>query len=791
MFLSMNWVRDFVDLDGLNLEELIHQFTLSTAEVEGIEYIGKDIRDVVVGQILSVEPHPESKKLHLLEVDGGDRVYHVVCGAPNVAVGLKVPFAKTGGHAGGMDIAARPVAGCMSEGMCCSEKELGLSDHHEGLMELPEDAPVGRDIKELYEIEDLLFEVDNKSLTNRPDLWGHYGIAREMAALAGRELRPYAREDLAAYQNLPEVPIEVNDAKRLYRYSAMAFRHITVSQAPVNMRIRLYRCGMRAINLLADLTNYIMLELGQPMHAFDYKRVTKIEVGTYPEPFTFTTLDGKERTINTETLMINSAGVPVAVAGIMGGLESEIVSDTDSFLLESATFDAVSVRKSSVALGLRTDASMRYEKTLDPELTEGAVGRYLYLLKAIDPGTEVISRFSDRYVQHFPVRTIEFDKAYVDRVTGIDIAWDRIVKTLLDLGFTVETEGEKARVTVPSWRATKDVTIKADIIEEITRVYGYDNFAIETACSAIRPQAFSAQHILTEGCKDLMAFSFGGHEVHTYIWNDGKKLEELGLSSEGYLKLTNSLSPDISTIRCELVPSLLCVAARNKGYKPEFTVFEIGSVVRGLKEDGLADERKKLGVVLWGRKADERQLFVQARRIVESIAQLLRNTSFTFERQEAPRPWEHPYNAFIIKADDHVLGDLAVVHPSVSGRIDKKGTAVAIEIDMEELCAVAPGELSYDEPSRYPAIVNDVSFQVAEEVPFSDFERRIAETACPVLAAYSLVDIYRDAARPGQKSVTVRFVFGSKERTLSGEEVQSWTEAFIEKMKEPSAQVKL
>ena len=214
-------------------------------------------------------------------------------------------------------------------------------------------------------------------------------------------------------------------------------------------------------------------------------------------------------------------------------------------------------------------------------------------------------------------------------------------------------------------------------------------------------------------------------------------------------------------------------------------------MVRGLKEDGLADERKKLGVALWGRKADERQLFVQARRIVESIAQLLRNTSFTFEHQEAPRPWEHPYNAFIIKADDHVLGDLAVVHPSVSGRIDKKGTAVAIEIDMEELCAVAPGELSYDEPSRYPAIVNDVSFQVAEEVPFSDFERRIAETACPVLAAYSLVDIYRDAARPGQKSVTVRFVFGSKERTLSGEEVQSWTEAFIEKMKEISAQVKL
>jgi phenylalanyl-tRNA synthetase beta chain len=791
MFLSMNWVRDFVDLSGLNLEELIHQFTLSTAEVEGIEYAGRDIDGVVVGQILSMEDHPNSKKLHLLQVDGGDRVYQVVCGAPNVKVGIKVPFVKIGGKAGGMQIEKRPIAGYDSEGMCCSEREIGISDNHEGLMILPDDAPVGKDIKELYEIEDVIFEVDNKSLTNRPDLWGHYGIAREIAALAGRPLKPYAKEDLAIYQSLPEVPIEVKNTDLVYRYSAMAFRNITVAKAPTNMRIRLYRCGMRAINLLADLTNYIMLELGQPMHAFDYKRVRQIEVGTYPEPFTFATLDGKERTIGTDTLMISSQGVPVGVAGIMGGLASEIVSDTNSFLLESATFDAVSIRKSSVALGLRTDASMRYEKTLDPEMTVDAIGRYLYLLKSIDPAAEVISCLSDHYVKHFPVRTIEFDKAYVDRVTGIDIAWPQIVSTLRSLGFTVDDQNGAAKVTVPSWRATKDVTIKADIIEEITRIYGYDNFEIKTATCAIKPQAYSEHHVLTEGCKDLLAFSFGAHEVHTYVWNDGKKLEELGLPSEGYLKLTNSLSPDISTIRSEMVPALLCVVARNKGYKPEFTVFEIGSTVRGLKEDGLADEHKCLGIVLWGRKSEESRLFFEARRMVESMAQVLRNTQFTFAKKEETRAWQHPYNAFTIQDGETVLGEMAVVHPSVSGRIDKKGTAIAIEIDMDAFCGVATEPVDYDEPSRYPEVVNDLSFQVAEDMNYETLADTIDAVASPMLVSYSLVGIYRDPSWKDQKSVTIRFVFGSKERTLSGDEVQACVDELIGTMKKIGAIVKL
>ncbi len=789
MFLSMNWIRDFVDLDGIDLDALIHQFTLSTAEVEGSEHVGGDIENVVVGQILTVEAHPNSKKLHLLTVDGGDRIYSVVCGAPNVAVGMKVPFARLGGRVGQMVIEKRPVAGIESEGMCCSEKELGLSDNHEGLMVLPEDAPVGKDLKELYEIEDVIFEVDNKSLTNRPDLWGHYGIAREIAALAHRPLKPYEKADLEAYSSLPEVPIEVKNTELLYRYSALAVRNIKVSVSPVNMRIRLYRCGMRAINFLADLTNYIMMELGQPMHAFDYKRVDRIEVGCYPEPFVFQTLDGKERTIQPETLMIQSAGEPVAVAGIMGGLKSEIVGDTDSFLLESANFDAVSIRKSAVAIGLRTDASMRYEKTLDPEMTVPAIARYLYLLQKIDGGAQVISRLSDQYVKHFPVRTLSFNKAYVDRVTGIEIAWDTALDTLKSLGFTVESEGEEATVTVPSWRATKDVTIKADIIEEITRIYGYDNFEIKTSRCAVKPVAYTAMHELTRGVKDLLAFSFGAHEVQSYIWNDGKRLEELGLANEGFLTLTNAISPDISTIRAEMIPTLLCIALKNRGYAPEYSIFEIGSVVRGLKADGLADEHKVLGLLLCGRKADEESLFFKARRIVETMAKTLRNTEFGFVRKETVKAWQHPYNAFEIVCGGNVLGELAVVHPTVAGKIEKKSTAIAVELDMDAFCAVPAEPFRFAEPSKYPEIVNDITFVVPKDLPYSAFEACIRKVDCPVLSDYGLVGIYRDPNAADTKSVTLRFTFVSEERTLSGEEVAAYAEALMAAMAEIGAVV--
>ena len=280
--------------------------------------------------------------------------------------------------------------------MCCSEKEIGISDNNDGIMDICEDVPNGTDIKSIYEIDDIIFEVDNKSLTNRPDLWGHYGIAREFAAISGRELKPLDVVDLSAYNELPKLDLKIEDPL-CYRYSCLRFENISKHVSPMNMRIRLYYCGMRALNLLADLTNYLMLEMGQPMHAFDSRKVDKIRIKRFEKPFSFKTLDGAERDIDENTLMICNGDTPVAIAGIMGGLDSEIVDDTSSLTLESATFDASSIRKSTVRLGHRTDASQRYEKSLDPEMTVPAIARFVKLLLDIDSGAVVTSALTDEY----------------------------------------------------------------------------------------------------------------------------------------------------------------------------------------------------------------------------------------------------------------------------------------------------------------------------------------------------------------------------------------------------------
>ena len=605
MFLSMNWISDFVDFTGLDKLKLINQFSLSTAEVENEIFMkGSDISGIVVAEIKSVDEHPESKKLHLLKVDAGDgKLTDVVCGAPNVRVGMKTAFAKVGAKIGDITIAPRPLAGFDSFGMCCSEKEIGISDDNSGIMDITEDVANGTDIKDLYEIEDIVFEVDNKSLTNRPDLWGHYGIAREFAALAGRPLKPLDTVDLAAYNSLPKVDMKIEDPL-CQRYSCLKVENITKNVSPVNMRIRLYYCGMRGINLLADLTNYLMLEMGQPMHAFDSRKVEKLRIKRFAEPFKFTTLDGNERNIDENTLMICNDNIPVAIAGIMGGLDSEIVEDTTTLTLESATFDAVSIRKSTVRLGHRTDASQRYEKCLDPELTVPAIARFVKLLTDIDDGVKVVSSLTDEYAFRYDTVNLDFNKAFVDRYTGIEISNDTIVKTLESLGFGVSLQGDDFSVTVPSWRATKDVTMKADVIEEITRIYGYDNFEIHTASAPIAPVRPDLQKSVEDKVKDILVKRYSLHELHSYVWQYYDEYKALGIEIEDNIKLIGAVNPNIETIRRSIVPTQLCQVKYNTGYATDFGVFEIGRVIDGVDENNLCVENKKLAIT----RSEERRV---------------------------------------------------------------------------------------------------------------------------------------------------------------------------------------
>ena len=781
MFLSMNWISDYVDFTGLDKVDYIHKFSLATAEVENeIFFKGSDISGIVVAEIKSVEPHPDSKKLHLLKVDAGEaELTDVVCGAPNVRVGMKTAFAKVGAKIGEIEIAPRPLAGFMSYGMCCSEAEIGISDDNSGIMEITDDVANGTDLKDVYEIDDIIFEVDNKSLTNRPDLWGHYGIAREFAALTGRPLKPLDTADLEAYNELQKVDMKIEDPL-CQRYSCLQVENIKRSVSPVNMRIRLFYCGMRGINFLADLTNYLMLEMGQPMHAFDSRKVGKIRIKRFDNPFVFKTLDGVDRKIDENTLMICNDDTPVAIAGIMGGLDSEIVEDTTTLTLESATFDAASIRKSTVRLAHRTDASMRYEKSLDPKMTVPAIARFLYLLQQYDGGVQVVSALTDEYAYHYPQVDLTFDKAFVDRYTGIEISNDTIVKTLESLGFAVTLSGDDFDVKVPSWRATKDVTMKADIIEEITRIYGYDNFEINTTRSPLYPVREDVVKSNEDKIKDILVKRYDLHEVHSYVWAYADEQKALGIPVEENIKLANATNPNIETIRRTMIPTQLCQVKTNVGYAPEFGIFEIGRVVDGVDSDNLCIEHKKLAITLYSKTAEIRDLYFKLRDMLAVIADDLKHLPLDYQTAEPAHSYEHPVNLNTVLLDGTEIGTIGIVHPVVSRKIDKKSNIVFAEIDMDAFAGVKNASICYDEPSKFPPMDYDISVIVPSGVFFRDLKKCWENEGGEILKSTRIVDTYDT---DHFHSITIRFEFSSAERTLSSNEVQEIMNRVIENLK--------
>lgn len=779
MFISMNWVREFVNLDGLDLEKLIRRFTLSTAEVEDIYYKGNDIRDVVVGQILSVENHPDSKKLHLLKVDVGSEVLDIVCGAPNVKPGMKTAVAKCGGRVPAGEINKATLAGFDSYGMCCSQAELGISDDNSGIWEITDDLENGTDILDAYPIKDIVFEVDNKSITNRPDLWGHYGIAREFSAITKRPLK-----DVEIFTDSctsgEVVPVSVMRDDLVYRYISLKISGVTKTVSPMAMQIRLYYCGMRGINLLADLTNYVMLELGQPMHAFDARKIDAIKIGTPAEPFKFKTLDNIERDIDENTLMIYNNDTPVAVAGVMGGLDSEIVGTTDSVVLESANFDGVSVRKTSSRLALRTDASMRYEKILDPELTMTATRRFVKLLKDVDPGCYIDSKLNDVYVKRYPVITLTFDKKYVDRYTGIEISNEQILETLNSLGFDASFDGDKFTVVVPSWRATKDVTIKADIIEEITRIYGYDNFKIVTTRSPLKPVRAEVCKDEDYRIKDLLVDKFNLHEVHSYIWCDGKKYKKLGIDVEDNVRILNIASADNGTVRNSMIPTLLSMTYENKSYAPSFGIFEIGRVADGTAENGYCIERKRLGITLFDKTVSEKELYFKMLAMVKFLFKSIKKAEPTLAKAETRHSWQHPKNTAEITYDDRKCGYICTLYPTVNQKIDKNASIVCVEIDLDEFYQTKVCDMEFIEPSKFPSIDVDLSLIVSEGQRYADIRKCWASLNLADLKSDTVIDMFELA---GVRSITVRLSFSSNDRTLSMEEIQEQTDKILENLK--------
>lgn len=785
MYISINWIKDYVDLKNVNIENLINQFTLSCAEVEEIIYKGRDVKGVVTAKIAKVEPHPNSKKLSLLTVDA-DKNYSVVCGAPNVREGMIVPFAKVGATLPGITIGEAIVAGVKSEGMCCSAKELGISDDHSGLFECEENSPIGVDIKTLLDIDDIVFEVDNKSLTNRPDLWGHYGIAREIAALANKELKPLFVSDEKGRGDKLKISVE---SDKCFRYTGVTIDNITTKFSPINMQIRLFYCGMRSINFLTDLTNYIMLELGQPMHAFDNEKVQQIEVIKLKKSAQFITLDDTEHTLNLGTTMIASNGELVAIAGVMGGSISGIADNTTSVLLESANFDAYDVRRTATALGFRTESSSRYEKSLDPEMTMVAVKRFIALVKNFDAGAKLSSVITDIYTYQFPKISIDITKSFIDKYVGQSIDEKQIIDILTSLEFKVLVLGPGVyKVSVPSFRATKDVSGKADLVEEITRIFGYDNIVPKTTLQPLHSVKLDEVVDKEYAVKFALSQRYNFSETHSYIWYDCDTNKDLGLVAPSVINIVNSIQKDNNQIRASITPMQLKHAVENKNYYSKFGIFEVGRVVKKLDAKGMAVEEKELNIFAFS-KEEKDTLLLDIKNMVQYVFDVELKKDISFKRAYPKNNWFSPANFYEVYSSDKLIGVIGNIHPLILKRIDAKAHASVAEIDFNAVLNLPSKKTVFAKISKFPSSEFDFNFTLAKTMTYAEVEAIAKSISTHLKFSVSLVDIYDEEASEN-KNYTINFKLWRDDATIKTEELEGFHKQVISQFKEHNIHLK-
>lgn len=792
MLISLNWLRDFVQLPGnLNPRDLALQFTVHTAEVDGIEHLSAEFAGLVAARIESIRAQADEDKLRSIVVNAGPRKYSSLTTAPDLAVGDIVVYAPPGATVGGKTIGMTDPAGRAAEGMIVAGQALGLTQVGANALFLPPATAPGSELDAAL-FDDWIIEIDNKSITHRPDCWGHYGIAREVAAMLDLPLKPYevVAETELLNPALPAIPIAIDDADKCPRYTGLLMKGLKAQPSPLWMQARLAHCGMRPIDLIVDLTNYVMLELGQPMHAFDGAKVANIQVAVAKPGEKFTTLDGVERTLPPSTLMIQSDRRNVAIAGIMGGAETEVSAATQTVLLESANFDAATIRRAATAMGHRTEASARFEKSLDPVHTVLGIGRFVRLARAELPGLELASALSDCYPRPKTPQPIGIDCGFAARFIGKEVSPDEIVRILTKLEFKCERDGTHLRVTPPSFRATKDISIEADVIEEVARCIGYNN--IEPSLPRVSARHFETSPDLAVEERTLNLLCTGGDfaEVHGYIWYDDDWLKSLGYEPGACITLKNPAADNCARLRRSLAPGLLAMAERNRHHLDRFQLLEIGSVFlpggsavetsqerrlgllvaqQGRKADAVVWERLTQALYGWGRQVFERTLALRAA---------------TQGKPAGQRPCEDVDRTAEIVLAERVIGRATIVPLALTLRIDERLKAWSFAYAEVSLASLG-GLLSHHEKlavvPRFPQAELDFSALIAANRPYAGVSAELAAFSHPLLRRLAFVGAYEGGAIPeGRRSLTFRAAIGRDDRTLTDEEIRAFQMAFRE-----------
>ncbi|MFH0983325.1 MAG: phenylalanine--tRNA ligase subunit beta [Planctomycetota bacterium] len=787
MLISLNWIRDFVDLPhDLDPEALAERFTMTCAEVEGIEHVETAARCWMAAKVASVKAVPNTRNLHHLVLDVGEgKTVETVSAAPDLAVGDVVLYVSVGGHVRSVgDIGEARVAGLPSRGMIVSGEMAGIALAAEQAVFLPPRTPPGAPVDPDL-LDDWVLQIDNKSITHRPDLWGHYGIARELAAMYRLPLKPYPVVGLESLgdRDLPEIPIEIDDPQACPRYTGLRVAGVGAQPAPLWMQLRLGHVGLRPIDCLVDLTNYLMLELGQPMHAFDGDKLERIEVGFAQPGSTFTTLDGYERKLPERALMIMCRRRPVALAGIMGGLASEVSAHTKSLLLESANFDPAVIRRCAVGLGLRTDASTRFEKSLDPANTVLAIQRFIYLARAEFPDLVLESRLSDGYPKPAPALQVEVDPTFVGRFMGHPISNDEIKRILTALGFGVTDRDVKLLVQVPSYRATKDISIEADVIEEIARYVGYDNITPRLPQATVRCFEPNAQHELEQNTLRAFCNGLGFTEIHRYLWYDDTWLAKLGFEPPAGIEIRNPITDHEHRLRHYLMPGLLQALDLNRHHLDAFRLIEVGSVYPPGAE--VAEEYRHLGLI-WAhrQKGVEHELLLKMKGAIELWVMQVLGVSPAYVRPEGRErlPWEHEHQSAAVLLKGQRLGTVSVLPLTLRTRIDEHLRAWSVawaELRLDSIAAARPEAERLRPIPLHPQIDLDFSALTAADRDYVKVAHAVAQFDHPLLVSVTYVGSYEGPSVPAdRRSLTFRTRIGHSERTLVDEDLNVFRAAF-------------
>ena len=788
MLVPVKWIRDYVNID-MDTVEFADKMTMTGTKVETVEFLGKEISNVVVGKIEKITQHPNADKLVVCQVNIGEEELVQICtGAKNVLEGDIVPVAKVNSTLpGGIKIKKGKLRGEASHGMLCGAEELGIDEHFVNerskggiyILNDMENIVIGQDIKEFLLINDAI--IDFELTANRPDCRSMIGIAREAAVTIGEKLN-YPEIEVKACDEDIDFEVKVENPELCPRYSARIVKDVKIAPSPYWMQRRLMEAGVRPINNIVDITNFVMLEQGQPLHAFDLNELTtgKIVVRNAQEGEKFTTLDEVERTLDKDMLVITDGEKPVAIAGVMGGLNSGIKDDTTAVLFEGAAFNADNIRATSKKLGLRTEASGRYEKGISTQLSITGVERACQLVEMLGAGRVLRGTVEDYPVKQ-EVQTLTVNPSRIIKNIGIDLSLDGFVKILEDLEFKCDLKSEtEVLIEVPSFRL--DIEQEADIYEEIARIYGFENIPSEQLEGNATAGVKTPKQKFMDTIKNR-ATSIGLYEILTYSFVSPKSLDKIKLPADDkkrdYITLLNPLGEDTSVMRTTMMPSMLNVLYTNISRKVESALaFECGHTFT--PQEGLPIETNHLCVGMYGKDVD----FFALKGALESILESVGFDNYEII-PETNNTTFHPGRCATIIYNDIYIGTFGEVHPEVVDNYNLGQRVYLAELDLDLIFDNSDRTIIYNPLPKYPATSRDIALLVKDEVIVKQIEDIIKANGEDLVESYKLFDVYKGSQiAEGYKSIAYSITYRSKDKTLTDDDVNKVHHNIIRELEE-------